>query len=74
MSYDIARQAVDFYFAHNANKDAGVISFYGGEPLLEMELIRNIVEYSENLYKGKELRFNLTTGHSFVSFSYSYFL
>lgn len=67
MSYDIARQAVDFYFAHNANKDAGVISFYGGEPLLEMELIRNIVEYSENLYKGKELRFNLTTNATLLT-------
>lgn len=60
MSFEIAKQAVDFYFAHNINKDAGVISFYGGEPLLEMELIKKIVVYSEKLYEGKELRFNMT--------------
>lgn len=67
MSYDVAKQAVDFYFARNTSKDAGIISFYGGEPLLEIELIKKIVEYSENLYKGKELRLNLTTNATLLT-------
>ena len=67
MSFEIAKQAVDFYFAHNTNKDAGVISFYGGEPLLEMELIKKIVVYSEKLYEGKELRFNMTSNATLLT-------
>lgn len=65
--FEIAKQAVDFYFAHNTNKDAGVISFYGGEPLLEMELIKKIVVYSEKLYEGKELRFNMTSNATLLT-------
>ena len=67
MSFEIAKQAVDFYFAHNINKDAGVISFYGGEPLLEMDLIKKVVAYSEKLYEGKELRFNMTSNATLLT-------
>ena len=37
------------------------ITFYGGEPLLEMNLVKKVVEYAEKVFKGKELRFSVTT-------------
>lgn len=61
MSFEVAKKAVDFYFLHNFNKDSALISFYGGEPLLEIDLIRKIVDYCEKLFAGKDLRFNMTT-------------
>lgn len=37
------------------------ISFFGGEPFINFELIRNIVAYSKELFVGWELLFNTTT-------------
>lgn len=34
MSIETAKKAVDFYHKHNSNLENGLISFYGGEPLL----------------------------------------
>ena len=39
-----------------------VISFYGGEPLLNIDVIKKIVEYSKTLdFNGRILRFSMTT-------------
>ena len=38
------------------------ISFYGGEPLLNMELVKGIIEYVENLpYTGRTFQYGMTT-------------
>lgn len=74
MSFEMAKKAIDFYFSHNFNKDAAVISFYGGEPLLETELIKKVVDYSESLFKGKELHFNMTTNATLLNDSVVDFL
>ncbi|OJT87365.1 hypothetical protein BM535_20895 [Clostridioides difficile] len=37
------------------------VGFYGGEPLLEFDLIKQIVEYVKVVGEGKEIYFNLTT-------------
>lgn len=38
------------------------ISFYGGEPLLNMELIKKIIKYAENLpYTGRTFQYGMTT-------------
>lgn len=38
------------------------ISFYGGEPLLNMGLIKNIIEYVKNLsYTGRSFQYGMTT-------------
>lgn len=67
MNFETAKKAVDFYFQHNTNKDAGVVSFYGGEPLLEMELIKKVVDYCLKLFKGKQIRFNMTTNGTLLT-------
>ena len=61
MTLDIAKKAVDFYYNHSSNTREAAIGFYGGEPLLEMDLIRQIVSYAEDLFEGKRLLFNVTT-------------
>ena len=67
MNFETAKQAVDFYYNHSKNIDIASISFYGGEPLLEFELIRNIVEYCEMKFSGKQLNLNMTTNATLLT-------
>ncbi len=67
MSFETAKQAVDFYYDHSKNVDIASISFYGGEPLLEYELIKNIVEYCEKKFSGKQLNLNMTTNATLLT-------
>ncbi|MFA6190130.1 MAG: radical SAM protein [Candidatus Staskawiczbacteria bacterium] len=55
MTWDIAKEAVDMYFANiKPTKFHKTIVFYGGEPLLAFPLIKQIVGYIHDNY-GKEL-------------------
>lgn len=66
MSFEIAKRAVLMYFAYVRRKKlkkplfVPEISFYGGEPLINFELIRKVVEFVKIIYDGK-VRYNLTT-------------
>jgi len=61
MSKETAFKAVDFLMEHSTDCDSVHIGFYGGEPLLEIELIKKVVEYIENEYEGKHVSYGLTT-------------
>ena len=44
---EIAKAGIDWYFANNASRH---IRFYGpGEPMIEFELLKNIVEYAHSI-------------------------
>ena len=47
MSFDIARKAIDYIFSESylQNVDKAVFDFIGGEPLLEIKLISDIMAY-----------------------------
>lgn len=64
MSYETARTAVDKFFLNASDKVN--ISFYGGEPLLNFELIKNIVEYTKVSYK-KNINWGMTTNGTLLS-------
>ena len=67
MSFDLARRAVDFLWDHSIDSPRVNIGFYGGEPLIEFDLLKRIVEYAEVPFlKGKPLSFNVTTNGSFI--------
>lgn len=61
MSFQIAKQAVDFLFRHSIERPEITIGFYGGEPLLEFELIKKIVDYVESISWGKKVNYTVTT-------------
>lgn len=61
MSFQLARDAVDFLVAHSRDKDHVNIGFYGGEPLLELDLIKKVIQYIEDTYPGKEFNYTITT-------------
>ncbi|GAA4653024.1 Cys-rich peptide radical SAM maturase CcpM [Anaerocolumna aminovalerica] len=60
MSFDVAKKAIDYLFEHSINLEKVSIGFYGGEPLLEFELIKKCVRYVNENYEGKKVLFNIT--------------
>ena len=67
MSWEVAKRAVDFYYGHTKNSNEVSLGFYGGEPLIEIELIRRVVVYAEEVFKGKKLSFNMTTNATMLT-------
>lgn len=60
MSRETAYKAIDYLVEHSANSEKLHLGFYGGEPLLEFELIKDCVEYIRKA-TNKEIIFNITT-------------
>lgn len=59
MSFDIAKKAIDYGVAHSPEKLT--VSFYGGEPLLRYDFIKECIAYCQKTYPGKELQYSMTT-------------
>ena len=67
MTLEMAKKAVDFFWEHSIDSPSVNIGFYGGEPLLEMQLIKNVIEYAEKMFLGKELSFNITSNGTLLN-------
>ncbi len=67
MNLETARKAVDFLAEHSIDNEEVNISFYGGEPLLEIELIQNVISYSKLVFEGKKVTYNLTSNATLLS-------
>jgi uncharacterized protein len=58
MSPVTARKAVDFLLAHCRDEKNLVIDFYGGEPLLNIDVIRDVVQYCKEKEKERGVSFH----------------
>lgn len=69
MSEETARAALDFLVGHSGNRQNLEVDFFGGEPLLNFDVVKKTVEYGRELEKstGKKFRFTLTTNAYKVS-------
>lgn len=54
MSFETAKQAIDFYIAHSFDIPVAHIGFYGGEPLIEYDLIRKLLNIVEKNVLAKK--------------------
>lgn len=61
ISLETIKKGIDFFLSHSRYTEQIAISFYGGEPLLEMELLKKSVEYARNAGGERKIHFNLTT-------------
>lgn len=59
MKIEVAVPAIEEFLAH-ASPKARVITFYGGEPLLELALIRRLVKFIRSR-TGEDVQFGMTT-------------
>lgn len=67
MSEHVAHRSIDFLFDHSLDAPEVSITFYGGEPLLNFDLISSVVAYSRNKFKTKIVRYNMTTNASLIN-------
>ena len=61
MRVETALRAVDFFLARSSGVEEVTIGFYGGEPVLEFDLIKQVVEHVEKHYPARKVRYNFTT-------------
>ena len=50
MDIETMKKAVDFYFSHSIENPEKYLSFYGGEPLLNFQLIKECINYVKDRY------------------------
>lgn len=67
MTWEVAKAAVDFLHKNSAFSKEVQIGFYGGEPLLEKELIKKIIDYANMTFVDKEVKYVMTTNLSLLS-------
>ena len=69
MSYEVAKQAIDFLFEHCGSLKEVIIVFFGGEPLLNMKLISFVVSTANKKAEEKEIKINyaLTTNATLLT-------
>lgn len=63
MTFDVGKKAIDFLINESKNRVNLEIDFFGGEPLLNFDVIKKLVEYGRSIEKkhNKNFRFTLTT-------------
>ena len=62
MSEKVGKKAIDFLFTQTKDNSVS-ISFFGGEPLMNMSLIKNLVQYANQLAlrHNKRVSYSVTT-------------
>ena len=63
MSYEVGKQALDFLIAHSGTRHNLEVDFFGGEPLMNFGVVRDMVAYARSIeaQHSKHFRFTLTT-------------
>ena len=63
MSYETGKQALDFLVANAGERKLLEVDFFGGEPLLNFEVVNQLVAYGREIERatGKHIAFTLTT-------------
>ncbi len=69
MSYEVGRRAIDFLVEHSGNRRNLEVDFFGGEPLLNWEVVKSLVAYARSIEEmnRKRFRFTLTTNGVLVN-------
>lgn len=69
MSWTTAQKAIDFLFAQSGEVPIIQITFFGGEPLLEFDMMKRIAEYAEGYAAstGKRIEYAVTTNGTIMS-------
>ena len=63
MSFEVGKQALDFLMDHSGSRRNLEVDFFGGEPLMNFDVVKRLVAYARSVEKerGKNFRFTLTT-------------
>ncbi len=63
MSFEVGKQALDFLIANSGSRHNLEVDFFGGEPLMNFQVVKDLVAYARSIEQkhGKNFRFTLTT-------------
>ena len=63
MSYEVGKKALDFLIANSGNRHNLEVDFFGGEPLMNWQVVKDLVAYGREQEKihDKHFRFTVTT-------------
>lgn len=63
MSYEVGKRALDFLVENSGSRHNLEVDFFGGEPLMNFDVVKKLVEYARSIEKekNKHFRFTLTT-------------
>ena len=63
MSYETGKKAIDYLVENSPGRRNLEVDFFGGEPLLNWQVVKDLVAYGRSIEKeaGKNFRFTLTT-------------
>ena len=63
MSFDVGKRALDFLVENSGSRHNLEVDFFGGEPLMNFDVVKALVAYARSIEKekNKHFRFTLTT-------------
>ncbi len=63
MSFEVGKRALDFLVENSGSRRNLEVDFFGGEPLMNFDVVKQMVAYARSIEKekGKNFRFTLTT-------------
>ncbi len=63
MSLEVGKKAIDFLLKNSGNRKNLEVDFFGGEPLMNFDVVKDIVTYAREAEKAynKNIRFTITT-------------
>ncbi|MBU0754693.1 MAG: radical SAM protein [Planctomycetes bacterium] len=67
MSWSLAREAIDYFAAHSIEEKSPALGFYGGEPLLAWDLMKQCITYTLASFDERPLRINFTTNATLIT-------
>ena len=68
MSFEVGKRALDFLVENSKGRTNLEVDFFGGEPLMNFQVVKDLVAYARSIEKdaGKNFRFTLTTNGMLV--------
>ena len=63
MSFEVGKRALDYLVEHSGSRTNLEVDFFGGEPLMNWDVVKQLVMYARSIEKDahKNFRFTLTT-------------
>ena len=67
MPIEMGKRVMDYILQHSVDRNKISIGFYGGEPLLNFQLIKDLVNYANSIFCGKKLEYSITTNLTVIT-------
>lgn len=69
MTFDVAKKAIDFMVANSADSNELFVTFFGGEPLINFSVVREVLYYCKEIESkiNKKFSFSMTTNGTILN-------